>query len=216
MACPRNTQGRHADEQDETGHIPEVPQAHGTSRAPRATTACLDAPTSRSRHPIARGPAAAVYPHSNPLMETVGRPEPPVVAVDPRLAPTPRAALPGIEPGLDMDTQRVVLHGQHPHRGETDETLEHDRCRDVAHRSPDGEAVLDTRILAGLLCRSVQPHPARFRKPGKVLRYQLPHVAGRTVHTGRPRVLRLQADCPWVDVLTAAFRRLRALPASAG
>ena len=50
----------------------------------------------------------------------------------------------------------------------------------------------------------------------KVLRYQLLHVAGRLVRTGRQRVLRLQADWPWVDVLTAAFRRLRALPAPAG
>jgi hypothetical protein len=50
----------------------------------------------------------------------------------------------------------------------------------------------------------------------KVLRYQLLHVAGRIVHTARQRVLRLQADWPWVDVLTAAFRRLRALPAPAG
>lgn len=50
----------------------------------------------------------------------------------------------------------------------------------------------------------------------KVLRYQLLHVAGRSTHSGRQRVLRLRADWPWVDVLTAAFRRLRALPAPAG
>ena len=50
----------------------------------------------------------------------------------------------------------------------------------------------------------------------KVLRYQLLHVAGRIIHTGRQKGLRLQADWPWIDVLTAAFRRLRALPTPAG
>ena len=47
----------------------------------------------------------------------------------------------------------------------------------------------------------------------RVLRYQLLHVAGRIAHSGRQTIMHLQADWPWVNVLTAAFRRLRALPA---
>jgi hypothetical protein len=47
----------------------------------------------------------------------------------------------------------------------------------------------------------------------RVLRYQLLHVAGRIVRSGRQRVMHLQADWPWTAVLLAAFRRLRALPA---
>jgi hypothetical protein len=50
----------------------------------------------------------------------------------------------------------------------------------------------------------------------KVLRYQLLHVAGRIVRSGRQHVMHLQADWPWTGVLLAAFRRLRALPAPAG
>ena len=49
----------------------------------------------------------------------------------------------------------------------------------------------------------------------KVLRYQLLHVAGRIVRTGRQHLMHLPADWPWVEVLTAAFRRLRNLPAPA-
>jgi hypothetical protein len=49
----------------------------------------------------------------------------------------------------------------------------------------------------------------------RALRYQLLHVAGRIVRTGRRTVMHLQADWPWVHVLLAAFRRLRSLPAPA-
>lgn len=41
------------------------------------------------------------------------------------------------------------------------------------------------------------------------------HIAGRIVHTGRQKVLRVQADWSWADVFTAAFKRLRAPPAPA-
>jgi hypothetical protein len=50
----------------------------------------------------------------------------------------------------------------------------------------------------------------------RVLRYQLLHVAGRIVRTGRRRVMHLPADWPFTHVLLAAFRRLRALPAPSG
>lgn len=55
----------------------------------------------------------------------------------------------------------------------------------------------------------------RIAEP-KVLRYQLLHVAGRIVRHGRQTVLRLPADWPWTHVLTAAFRRLDALPPPGG
>ena len=50
----------------------------------------------------------------------------------------------------------------------------------------------------------------------KRLRYQLLHVAGRVVRSGRRTILRLQADWPYTPILVAAFRRLRALPVPAG
>jgi hypothetical protein len=60
-----------------------------------------------------------------------------------------------------MDTQRVVVDGEHPHPRETNETFEHDGCTVVGHRSPDREVVLDTHILAGLLCCSTDPTPLK-------------------------------------------------------
>ncbi len=51
----------------------------------------------------------------------------------------------------------------------------------------------------------------RLARP-KRLRYQLLHLAGRLVHTGRRRILRLDAGWPWARELEMAFQRLRALP----
>jgi hypothetical protein len=50
----------------------------------------------------------------------------------------------------------------------------------------------------------------------RALRYQLLHVAGRIIRSGRQTVMHLQADWPYTAVLLAAFRRLRALPTPAG
>jgi hypothetical protein len=47
----------------------------------------------------------------------------------------------------------------------------------------------------------------------KRLRHRLLHVAGRIVRHGRRTRLRLQTDWPWAKALTAAFARLRAIPA---
>jgi hypothetical protein len=55
----------------------------------------------------------------------------------------------------------------------------------------------------------------RIAEP-RALRYQLLHVAGRIVRSGRQTVMHLQADWPYTAVLLAAFRRLRALPTPAG
>ena len=46
----------------------------------------------------------------------------------------------------------------------------------------------------------------------KRLRYQLLHVAGRLVRSGRRTTLRLDARWPWAAELAVAFRRLRSLP----
>jgi DDE family transposase len=48
----------------------------------------------------------------------------------------------------------------------------------------------------------------------KRARQRLLHVAGRLVRSGRRVTLRLPRSWPWVEALTAAFARLRALPAA--
>jgi hypothetical protein len=40
-----------------------------------------------------------------------------------------RALLDGLEPGFDMDLQRVVIDGEHPHPRQANETFEHDDVR---------------------------------------------------------------------------------------
>ena len=50
----------------------------------------------------------------------------------------------------------------------------------------------------------------------KRLRYRLLHVAGRLAFHGRRGRLRLQHDWPWAAALTAAFHKLKALPAATG
>ena len=46
----------------------------------------------------------------------------------------------------------------------------------------------------------------------KRLRYQVLHVAGRLVRSGRRTTLRLDVRWPWAEALATAFRRLRSLP----
>ena len=50
----------------------------------------------------------------------------------------------------------------------------------------------------------------------KRLRYRLLHVAGRLAFSGRRAKLHLDHDWPWVTELTAAFRKLKTLPAAVG
>jgi Transposase DDE domain group 1 len=54
----------------------------------------------------------------------------------------------------------------------------------------------------------------RLAEP-KRLRHRLLHTAGRLVRSGRRTKLRLARDWPWAEALSAAFRRLRALPLGA-
>src|SRR5450759_835332 len=54
------------------------------------------------------------------------------------------------------------------------------------------------------------------RAEPKRLRYRLLHVAGRLSFHARTATLRLQASWPWAPDLTAAFARLKALPAPPG
>jgi hypothetical protein len=54
----------------------------------------------------------------------------------------------------------------------------------------------------------------RLAEP-KRLRHRLLHTAGRPVGSGRRTRLRLAHDWPWAEALTAARRRLRALPLGA-
>jgi hypothetical protein len=46
----------------------------------------------------------------------------------------------------------------------------------------------------------------------KTIRYRLLHVAGRITTSARRATLHLDRDWPWLDDLTAAFMRIRALP----
>jgi hypothetical protein len=46
----------------------------------------------------------------------------------------------------------------------------------------------------------------------KTLRYRLIHAAARLVHGGRRCRLKIQASWPWADAITAAWRRIDALP----
>jgi len=50
----------------------------------------------------------------------------------------------------------------------------------------------------------------------KRLRHRLLHVAGRLAFSGRRAKLHLQHDWPWVTELTAAFHKLKTLPAATG
>ncbi len=50
----------------------------------------------------------------------------------------------------------------------------------------------------------------------KRLRYRPLHVAARLAFHGRRAKLRLQHDWPWATELTAAFQKLKALPATTG
>jgi hypothetical protein len=50
----------------------------------------------------------------------------------------------------------------------------------------------------------------------KRLRYRLLHVAGRLAFSARRAKLHLQDTWPWAGELTAAFRKLKTLPATAG
>ena len=55
--------------------------------------------------------------------------------------------------------------------------------------------------------------PAEFSEAApKRLHYQVLHVAGRLVRSGRRSTLRLDARWPWAAELAAAFTRLRSLP----
>jgi hypothetical protein len=47
------------------------------------------------------------------------------------------------------------------------------------------------------------------------LRYQLLHAPARVTFPARRPTLRIEQTWPWVDVLVAAFARLRALPCPA-
>ena len=50
----------------------------------------------------------------------------------------------------------------------------------------------------------------------KRLRYRLLHVAARLAFSGRRAKLHLQHTWPWATELAAAFRKLKALPATTG
>ena len=50
----------------------------------------------------------------------------------------------------------------------------------------------------------------------KRLRYRLLHVAGRLAFSGRRAKLHLQRTWPWATELTAAFEKLKTLPAATG
>jgi hypothetical protein len=50
------------------------------------------------------------------------------------------------------------------------------------------------------------------RAEPKTLRYRVLHTAARLVRGGRRRCLKIQANWPWADAITAAWQRIDALP----
>jgi hypothetical protein len=124
-------------------------------------------PRSGRTLPLGAAPAALV-PHQNRGSAEAGQvgQRHPAAVLDPRRRPARRALLDAVDFGLDVDAKRVVIDREHTHAREADKTFEHDRCTVCGHRSPDRGVVLDTRILAGLLCCSADPHPAHIRSPG--------------------------------------------------
>ncbi len=75
------------------------------------------------------------------------------------------------------------------------------------------ELVLAAQDLLTFFQRLCLDGEARSWEP-KTLRHRLLHVAGRVARSGRRVFLRLQRSWRWASLLAAAFRRLRALPAT--
>ena len=50
------------------------------------------------------------------------------------------------------------------------------------------------------------------RAEPKTLRYRLLHAAARLVRSGRRRTLKIAANWPWSDKLTAAWHRIQTIP----
>ena len=147
---------------DLEGHPPPGPVGQLQTRRRDRLTGL--GPRGRRTRPLGAAPAALV-PHQHRTTSEAGQigQRDPITVLDSCWAPARRALLDGLGPALDVDTQRVVVGGEHPHPRETNETFKHDGCTVVGHRSPDREVVLDTRILAGLLCTSTDLHPAHVR-----------------------------------------------------
>jgi hypothetical protein len=85
--------------------------------------------------------------------------------LDPRARLAVRTLLDDVERGLDVHAKRAVIDREHTHTREANETFEHDGCTVCGHRSPDRGVVLDTRILAGLLCCSADTTPLISKAP---------------------------------------------------
>src|SRR5207302_8848639 len=100
-----------------------------------------------------------------------------------------------------------------PTRGGKDAGLRHCACRQFAASQAWLELVLAAQVLLTLFQRLCLEGEARRWEP-KRLRHRLFHVAGHVVRSGRRVILRLQRSWPWTDLLSAAFRRLRSLPAT--
>lgn len=84
------------------------------------------------------------------------------------------------------------------------------------HAFTDNETWLELILLAQDLLawkRGLVLDADSARLAPKRLRHRLLHVAGRVTRSGRRRTLHLPARWPWAEALTAAFARLRALPA---
>jgi hypothetical protein len=84
------------------------------------------------------------------------------------------------------------------------------------HAFADNQTWLEVILLAQDLLawkRALILDPDSARLAPKRLRHRLLHIAGRLTRSGRRRTLHLPAHWPWAGALTAAFARLRTLPA---
>ena len=99
-------------------------------------------------------------------------------------------------------------------RNDTDTGLRNLPFRDFEHNRVWLEIVPIAHDLIAWTQRLLLSGELAKAEP-KRLRYRLRHVAARLAFHARTATLRLQASWPWANDLTAAFQRLKLLPASA-
>jgi len=71
-------------------------------------------------------------------------------------------------------------------------------------------AMIAAILLAWLRLLAVDGDLARAEP--KTLRYRILHAAGRLVHGGRRRILKIAASWPWAEVIATAWQRIQAIP----
>jgi hypothetical protein len=117
---------------------------------------------------------------------------------------------------VELERRHRARAGVEDHiRNDKDTGLRNLPFRDFEHNRVWLQLVLLAHDLLAWTRRLLLTGELALCEP-KRLRYRLLHTAGRLAFHARAATLRLQATWPWAAELTAAFARLRALPAPAG